>query len=593
MAHPEQQDRTDISSPRQSHSPLRVLRANIYDLGALLRDAVYAIIGFLIIVTLGTLYMNAYTDRKGAEAVYESLKLLTFQSSVRLPANDPLGDFLFFAAPIIGLVLVTQGVISFGRRLVDKSSRRELWQVSLARTFHNHIIVCGLGRVGLRVATHLIEAGYEVVVIQRNWQNAPAPVARALRMNIPVIAGDATEAEILQQAGIHNARAVIAAVNDDLTNMEIAIASQTLEPQIRVVLRIFDDEIDKKLDAQLNNGVGFSTSHLAAPTLAAATLYRGIEYVLPRSWAADQLAIARFRVAPDGPLASAIGRPVDEFEQLHHVRLLKATARGSLPKVIQANAELHALGRLADVGALAQAARGQAILHADEPVDQASVIVCGLGKVGYRVVTELSGAASQPAVIALDTSGAEAQFATKVSGLPHVRIEQGDGAKADDLERAGDGRVVTVAALTSDDLNNIKIALAARQRWPDIHVVVRVFNDVLAERLRALFGIHTAYSTSRLAAPTFAAAALLPGAECAFFAGENLYTRDEYVIGKDDEFAGKTGEELRARQNMLVIERARDGESLLLPPLDQPILAGDRIAVVAPLKTLVAQRARR
>jgi Trk K+ transport system NAD-binding subunit len=245
------------------------------------------------------------------------------------------------------------------------------------------------------------------------------------------------------------------------------------------------------------------------------------------------------------------------------------------------------------VGALAQAASGREILRGDEPANQSSVIVCGLGKVGYRVVTELSGAASQPAVIALDTSGAEAQFAVKVSGLSHVRIEQGDGAKADDLERADVDRAVAVAALTSDDLDNIKIALAARQRRPDIHVVVRVFNDVLAERLRALFGIHTAYSASRLAAPTLAAAALLPGAECAFFAGEHLYTRDEYVVGKGDDFAEKTGEELRARHNMLVIGRERGASSLLLPPLDQPILAGDRITVVAPLKTLVAQRARR
>jgi Trk K+ transport system NAD-binding subunit len=586
MAQPQQQDWTDVRPPRQSHSPLRILRANIYDLGALLRDAVYAIIGFIIIVTLGALYMNAYTDHKGAEAVYESLKLLTFQSSVRLPANDSLGDLLFFAAPIIGLVLVTQGVISFGRRLVDKSGRRELWQVSLARTFHNHVIVCGLGRVGLRVATHLIEAGYEVVVVQRNWQDAP--VQRALRMNIPVIAGDATEAETLRQAGIHNARAVIAVVNNDLTNLEIAIASQTLEAQIRVVLRIFDDAIDKKLDAQLNNGASFSTSQLAAPTLAAATLYRGIEYVLPRSRPADQLAIARLKITPDGPLASAIGCPVAEFEQTHHVRLLKATARGSLSKVIPADTELHALGRLADVGALA--ARGQTILRGDEMGDQAPVIVCGLGKVGYRVVTELSGAASQPEVIALDTSGAEAQFAPKVSGLPHVRIEQGDGAQAEDLERAGADRAVAVAALTADDLDNIKIALAARQRRPDIHVVVRVFNDVLAERLRVLFGFHTTYSASRLAAPTLAAAALLPGAECAFFAGEHLYTRDEFVVGKGDDFAGKTGEELRAQRALLLIERERDGETLLLPSLDQPIQLGDRIAVVAPLKTLAPQR---
>jgi Trk K+ transport system NAD-binding subunit len=590
MAQANHQDRTEIRPPTQSHSPLRILRANVYDLGALLRDAVYAIIGFVIIVTLGALYINAYTDRKGAESVYESLKLLTFQSSMRLPASDPLGDLLFFAAPIIGLVLVTQGVISFGRRLVDKSSRRELWQVSLARTFHNHVIVCGLGRVGLRVATHLIEAGYEVVVIQRNWQDAP--VQRALRMNIPVIAGDATEAEILKQAGIHNARAVIAVVNNDLTNLEIAIASQTLEPQIRVVLRIFDDEIDKKLDAQLNNGVGFSTSHLAAPTLAAATLYRGIEYVLPRNGAADQLAIARFRITPSGPLASAIGRSVDEFERAQRVRLLKATARGPFPGVVVANSELHALGRLADVGALAQAARGQMILRGGEVGVQAEVIVCGLGKVGYRVVTELSGAASQPAVIALDTNGNDARYAAKVSGLPLVSIARGDGAKADDLDKAGAERAVAVAALTSDDLNNIKIALAARQRRPDIHVVVRVFNDVLAERLRALFGIHTAYSTSRLAAPTFAAAAALAGAECAFFAGEHLYTQDTYTVGKDDGFAGKTGAELRARRTMLVIERERGGESLVLPPLDQPLLAGDRITLVAPLKTLVAQRSR-
>jgi Trk K+ transport system NAD-binding subunit len=591
MAPLDQQSWAEVRSPRQSHSPLRILRANIYDLGALLRDAVYAITGFLIIVTLGALYMNTYSDRKGAEAVYESLKLLTFQSSIRLPANDPLGDFLFFAAPIIGLVLVTQGIISFGRRLVDKSSRRELWQVSLARTFHNHVIVCGLGRVGLRVATHLIEAGYEVVVVQRNWQDAP--VQRALRMNIPVIAGDATEAETLKQAGIHNARAVIAVVNNDLTNLEIAIASQTLEPRIRVVLRIFDDEIDKKLDAQLNNGASFSTSQLAAPTLAAATLYRGIEYVLPRNSSADQLAIARLMITPDGPLAATVGRSVAEFEQTQHVRLLQATARGSFPKVVAANTELHALGRLADVGALAQAARGRVILRGDEPADRSSVIVCGLGKVGYRVVTELSGAASHPEVIALDTRGAEAQFAPKVEGLPHVRIEQGDGAKAEDLERVGADRAVAVAALTSDDLDNIKIALAARQRRPDVHVVVRVFNDVLAERLRVLFGIHTAYSASRLAAPTLAAAALLPGAECAFFAGEHLYTRDEYVVGKGDDFVGKTGAELRAQRTMLLIERERDGELLLLPPLDQPIQAGDRITVVAPLKALAAQRSRR
>ena len=139
--------------------------------------------------------------------------------------------------------------------------------------------------------------------------------------------------------------------------------------------------------------------------LAAATLYRGIEYVLPANGSADQLATARLEPPPDGPLASTIGRSVGSPSAAHQARLLKATARGWFPRLTPANVELHALGRRADVGALAQAVCGQVIPRGDEAVDHTSVIVCGLGKVGYRVVTELSGAASQPEVIALDKNG--------------------------------------------------------------------------------------------------------------------------------------------------------------------------------------------
>ena len=118
--------------------------------------------GFLIIVTLGGLYIFAYTERKGVEAVDESRNLLTFQSSAAA-VNDPFGDLLFFAAPIIGLVLVTQGAISFGRRLADKRGAAEvvagLTGAQLPEPCHR----LRAEAVGLRVATHLIEAGYEVV----------------------------------------------------------------------------------------------------------------------------------------------------------------------------------------------------------------------------------------------------------------------------------------------------------------------------------------------------------------------------------------------------------------------------------------------
>jgi hypothetical protein len=119
---------------------------------------------------VGTLYLHYLSAFRLAfvAALYETLKLLTFQSGLSLP-DDWLGAALFFLLPLLGLALIVQSVLNFGRLLLDKGGRREAWQVALASTYRNHIIICGLGRVGLRVLTQLLEAGYEVVVVEREW----------------------------------------------------------------------------------------------------------------------------------------------------------------------------------------------------------------------------------------------------------------------------------------------------------------------------------------------------------------------------------------------------------------------------------------
>src|SRR5262245_40352539 len=145
---------------RRRYQIWRLVRANFYDFVLLLRESWVVLLGFLIVALIGTLYLIYYEQKGFAVALYETLKLLTLQSSLDLPASL-LGKLLFFLIPLLGLALIFQSVLNFGRLLLDKSSRREAWQVALTSTYHGQVIVCGLGRVGFRVVTPFIDSGYE------------------------------------------------------------------------------------------------------------------------------------------------------------------------------------------------------------------------------------------------------------------------------------------------------------------------------------------------------------------------------------------------------------------------------------------------
>src|SRR5262249_1601047 len=148
-----------------------------------------ALVGFVVVVLGSATYLHfRATDaiEDPVAALYQSLKLLILQSDARFPSSgDMLGQVLFFLVPFLGLGLIAQSVLNFGRFLFNKGNRRQAWQVALASTYSNHIIVCGLGRVGLRVVTRLIDAGYAAVAIERDW--SAEFVQTALNLGVPVV----------------------------------------------------------------------------------------------------------------------------------------------------------------------------------------------------------------------------------------------------------------------------------------------------------------------------------------------------------------------------------------------------------------------
>jgi Trk K+ transport system NAD-binding subunit len=592
------------SSRATRTSPLRqinrLVRANLYDFRLLLRESWLVLVAFVFLAGITSTYLAFfYPETPGSprpqglpEALYETLTLMTLQSDLDFPRGDLAGELIFFLTPFLGLALIFQSVLNFGRLLLDKGSRREAWQVALASTYRDHIIICGLGRVGLRIVTQLHTAGYETVVVERDWDSEFVP--RVLNLGVPVVLGDAREATILQQAGIMQARAVVAAINDDLLNVEIALGARGVRPDIRVVLRVFNEELDRNLERALGPNSAFSASAIAAPTCAAAAVSREIDYALMVG--ETQLGVAQIVVQRESKLSGF----VRAIEEETYVRILHQVNQEGRIMRYQPLSQLSAGDRITVIGTLERLEDMRqrnvplskvAFLKTERPVRPTerynTVIVCGLGKIGLRVVKQLHSLRSRPriVVVRLGTND-RPEFVQQIRQLDDVTDVIGDARNLEVLCRAGLDEAYSVAALTSDDLQNVQIALTARRHRPDVHIVLRTFSDALAERLAEMFGIHTTYSTSALAGPTMAAAALAGDINQAFFVGDRIFATEEAHLSDKHPFVNIRIDDLRERYITLVLEVRRDGRSILLPDLDLRLQNGDRATLLAPINMI-------
>ncbi|MDT0307142.1 NAD-binding protein [Streptomyces sp. DSM 44917] len=153
------------------------------------------------------------------------------------------------------------------------------------RGLSGHVVLLGLGKIGTRVLARLRELGIPVVCVEEDVQARGVPLARRLR--VPVVLGDVTQEGVLEAAKIHRARALLAVTSSDSTNLEAALYARTVKPELRVSLRLFDDDfataVYRTLRAAHPEALtrSRSVSSLAAPAFAGAMMGRQIIGALP------------------------------------------------------------------------------------------------------------------------------------------------------------------------------------------------------------------------------------------------------------------------------------------------------------------------
>ncbi|MDT0613654.1 NAD-binding protein [Streptomyces lancefieldiae] len=153
------------------------------------------------------------------------------------------------------------------------------------RGLGGHVVLLGLGKIGTRVLTRLREMDIPVVCVEADPEARGMATARRLR--VPVVLGDVTQEGVLESAKVHRAHSLLALTSVDTTNLEAVLYARSVRSDLRVVLRLYDDDfataVYRTLRAAHPGALTRSRSvtHLAAPAFAGAMMGRQILGAIP------------------------------------------------------------------------------------------------------------------------------------------------------------------------------------------------------------------------------------------------------------------------------------------------------------------------
>jgi voltage-gated potassium channel len=140
---------------------------------------------------------------------------------------------------LLGVGALSQALLEF--ELQSFFGRRRM-ERDIGRLDH-HYIICGMGRVGRSVARELAGKPARFVFIE----SAESKLQRYGAENWLVVAGDATQEQILRSAQIERAHGLIAATTTDATNLYIVLTARGLNPGLKIIARASEDNAEKHL----------------------------------------------------------------------------------------------------------------------------------------------------------------------------------------------------------------------------------------------------------------------------------------------------------------------------------------------------------
>ncbi|MFR9795743.1 NAD-binding protein [Streptomyces sp. MS06] len=241
-------------------------------LGISAKALVASFTGLLALLTLDVLLGVLVLHEPWYDAQWNAARALTTIGTSPAAEHGPAWYKLLSTLSVLTVLALTA---LFTAGLVDQLTGRRMTSILGARSIprHGHVIVVGLGQVGLRLSARLRDLGVRVVAVERNPGAGCVPLARSLA--IPVVFGRGGDRFLLNRLCVQRARALAAVGSDGLENIAVAVATRAVAPQQRIVLRAGGDEITADSQSLFRIGAVCDVTRIVGASVAASVLGAG------------------------------------------------------------------------------------------------------------------------------------------------------------------------------------------------------------------------------------------------------------------------------------------------------------------------------
>jgi len=200
----------------------------------------------IILIVVGTIGFMILEDYRPLQAVYMTVITLSTVGFKEVKTLGPEGEVFVIVLIVFGVITATYTASVIGQVILEGQIRKVFGRRKMDSRINklsDHYIIAGFGRVGRQVVDEFVDRRVPFVVIEKDESSLEYLDRHGYFYKI----GEATEDDVLKEAGIERARALVSTLPSEADNVYLTLTARHINPNLYIIGRADNPGGEKKL----------------------------------------------------------------------------------------------------------------------------------------------------------------------------------------------------------------------------------------------------------------------------------------------------------------------------------------------------------